>query len=248
MIFQDAMTSLNPLLSVGRQIEEIVQVHLGLDRRAARERALELLRMVGISAPERRLKAYPHELSGGMAQRVMIAIALACDPQLVIADEPTTALDVTVQEQILELLRSMCERLHTSVILITHDLGVVAGMTDRVAVMYAGDLVEIAPTPALFAEPAHPYTLGLLESVPRIDDVMDQDLPTIGGSVEGASQLRGCKFAPRCRFAQRLCWEKPPALEAVADDHSAACWVDVAATSAGQQTVLRSAANNERRS
>ncbi len=242
MVFQDAMTSLHPLIPVGQQIAETLRQHLGLSARDARAGALELLRRVGIAAPERRVHAYPHELSGGMCQRVMIAIAVACRPKLLLADEPTTALDVTVQAQILELIDQICQQSGTAVILITHDLGVVAAMTDRVAVMYAGAIVETAATDTLFARAAHPYTLGLLRSVPRLDQGLDDDLPVIPGSVETAAGAPGCRFAPRCGYAVDVCRANRPALARVADGHAAACWVDVAASDAAGRSILRSAA------
>jgi oligopeptide transport system ATP-binding protein len=228
MVFQDAMTSLNPLLPVGRQISETLEVHLGLSARQAEARALDLLRMVGIAAPERRLKAYPHEMSGGMCQRAMIAIALACGPKLLLADEPTTALDVTVQAQIFELIARICAETDTAMLLITHDLGVVAGMTDRVAVIYAGGVVETAETTALFARPTHPYTRGLLASVPRIDAGLGEALPTIPGSIDLARGRAGCSFASRCAHAGPRCREAAPPLIPFHPGHDRACWVDPA--------------------
>ncbi len=194
MVFQDAMASLNPLLSVGRQITETLEAHLAMTPGQASARALELLRLVGIAAPERRMRAYPHEMSGGMCQRAMIAMALACGPKLLLADEPTTALDVTIQAQIFELIGRICAETDTAMLLITHDLGVVAGMADRVAVIYAGRVVETAETTALFAHPTHPYTRGLLASVPRIDAGLGEPLPTIPGSVEA---VRGARLRVR---------------------------------------------------
>ena len=193
-----------------------------LGRRGARA-ALDLFRKVGIAAPEQRLRAYPHELSGGMRQRVMIAAAIACGRRLLLADEPTTALDVTVQAQILELLAGDLARIGMAVILITHDLGVVAGLADRVAVMYAGRIVETADTRTLFANPAHPYTRGLLGAVPQLDRGWDEELPTIPGSVATAAMARGCRFAPRCTLADTTCAEPPP-LAPVGDGHLVACW------------------------
>jgi peptide/nickel transport system ATP-binding protein len=225
MVFQDAMAALHPLIPVGRQVMEVLRRHLGLSASEARARALELFGQVGISAPERRLKAYPHELSGGMCQRVMIAMAIACGPKVLLADEPTTALDVTVQAQIVELLAQIRQASGMAVILITHDLGVVAGSTDRVAVMYAGTIVEIAPTSALFANPSHPYTRGLLAAAPRLDLGLDEDLPTIPGNVESARTALGCRFAPRCDHALALCLEKSPPPARVSADHYAACWL-----------------------
>ncbi|HZQ97868.1 MAG TPA: ABC transporter ATP-binding protein [Chloroflexota bacterium] len=228
MIFQDPMTSLNPVLTVGLQIEEALQEHLGYGRRRATERALELLEQVGIPAARERLRQYPHQFSGGMRQRAMIAMAIACGPKLLIADEPTTALDVTIQAQILDLLRRLRRELGMALILITHDLGVVAGMCDRVAVMYAGYIVEQAPTRRLFAQPSHPYTLGLLRSVPRLDGDPDADLASIEGAPPDLAALGpGCPFAPRCPFAMDKCAAEMPPLDEIEGDHSIRCWVDV---------------------
>ena len=223
MIFQDPGTSLHPLIRVGDQVAEVVRAHQGLPATAARARALDLFQKVGIAAPEQRLRAYPHELSGGMCQRVMIAAAIACSPRLLLADEPTTALDVTVQAQILDLLRAVSREAGMAVVLITHDLGVVAGMADRVAVMYAGRIVEMAATDALFARPAHPYTRGLLGSVPTLEGGWDEDLTTIPGSVQTAAKATGCPFAPRCTLASEVC-RAPPPLAQIAPGHFAACW------------------------
>ena len=224
IIFQDAMSSLHPMLPVGRQIVESVKAHERISTRAARQRALDLLRQVGIPAPELRIRAYPHELSGGMCQRIMIAMAIACEPKLIIADEPTTALDVTVQAQILDLLDDICKRSSASILLITHDLGVVAGKTDRVVVMYAGRVVETASTEDLFAGARHPYTQGLLRSVPRLDVGIGEDLPTIFGSVSQIANPVGCRFAPRCGYAQDICRVQEPPLEQVEAAHRSACW------------------------
>lgn len=223
MIFQDPATALHPLIRAGEQVAEAVRAHERIGAAAARARALDLFRRTGIAAPAQRLRAWPHELSGGMSQRVMIAAAIACSPRLLLADEPTTALDVTVQAQILDLIRSISAEAGMAVILITHDLGIVAGMADRVAVMYAGRIVETAPTGMLFAAPAHPYTRGLLGSVPLLDRGWDEELPTIPGSVLTASGARGCRFAPRCSLAADICRKVPP-LAAVGDGHLAACW------------------------
>ena len=223
MIFQEPMTALNPLFKVGEQIAETLREHEGLGRAAARARALQLIEHVGIGSPEQRLDQYPHELSGGMRQRIMIAIALACRPQLLIADEPTTALDVTIQAQILTLLRELQRELGMAVILITHDLGVVAQVVDRVIVMYAGRIVEEAPVDELFARPSHPYTKLLLESIPSLDREQER-LSTIPGMVPSLSALpAGCRFHPRCPLARPPCSEREPAPFVVSPGHSAAC-------------------------
>ncbi len=213
MIFQDPMTSLNPVLTIEEQLVETIVAHRPVGRDEARQRAIELLRMVGIPKPESRLRSYPHQFSGGMRQRVMIAMALALEPQILIADEPTTALDVTIQAQVLELLRRLTEEHGTALILITHDLGVVAGMTDRVAVMYAGFIVETASTSELFARPAHPYTVGLLHSIPRVDERDGEELIPIEGRPPDMRELPpGCPFAPRCAWRLSVCWEVNPEL------------------------------------
>jgi oligopeptide/dipeptide ABC transporter ATP-binding protein len=229
MIFQQPTSSLNPVWDVGQQIEEVLRIHRGMKGAAARGRALELLRMVGIPDPERRLKAFPHEMSGGMAQRVMIAMALACEPELLIADEPTTALDVTIQAQILDLMRDLRDETGTAIILITHDLGVVAEMADRVAVMYAGEIVEQTDVVSLFRKPLHPYTQGLIGSIPVVGDVKDE-LSVIPGNVPNLIDLpKGCRFAPRCttRIAEdvRIATEVHPELLPVDDKHTVRCWV-----------------------
>ena len=226
MIFQEPMTSLNPVLTIGDQVAEAAIVHQDLSRAAARGRAIELLRQVGIPEPEERVDHYPHQLSGGMRQRVMIAMALICRPQILIADEPTTALDVTIQAQILELLARLQQELGMAVLLITHDLGVVAGTADRVVVMYAGQVVESAPTPELFARPQHPYTEGLMESIPRLDRPRER-LHSIPGSVPAATAWpQGCRFHPRCPYAWDKCrTEEPPLLETGTAGHTARCWL-----------------------
>jgi peptide/nickel transport system ATP-binding protein len=226
MIFQEPMTSLNPVLPIGDQVAEAAIVHQRVSRAAARRRAIELLRQVGIPEPEERANHYPHQLSGGMRQRVMIAMALICHPQILIADEPTTALDVTIQAQILELLERLQRELGMAVLLITHDLGVVAGTADRVVVMYAGQVVETAPTAALFAQPGHPYTEGLMASIPRLDRPRAR-LHSIPGSVPAATAWPpGCRFHPRCPFAWEKCrTEEPPLLETGTEGQTARCWL-----------------------
>jgi oligopeptide/dipeptide ABC transporter ATP-binding protein len=224
MIFQDPMTSLNPLLTVGRQLTEVLELHRGLGRRAARARCAAALGEVGIPSPEERLDQYPHELSGGMRQRVMIAMGLLCEPALLLADEPTTALDVTIQAQILELMQEVQRRHGTAIVLVTHDLGVVAGMADRVAVMYAGRLVEKGPTGPLFAAPGHPYTRGLLDSVPRLEGAAGEALTSIPGSPPDLAALPpGCAFAPRCSEALDSCRAERPALVELPGARSSAC-------------------------
>ncbi len=224
MIFQEPMTSLNPSYTIGEQIIEPLMRHRGMSRQEARVRAIELLREVNIASPEERIDDYPHKLSGGMRQRVMIAMALACDPQLLIADEPTTALDVTIQVQILDLLRELKAGTRASIILITHDLGVVAEVCDEVAVMYAGEVVERAPVEALFDRPQHPYTVGLLGSIPRIEHRTDE-LATIEGLVPNMAELpAGCRFAPRCPFADSRCHRERPPVVALDDKHWSRCF------------------------
>lgn len=229
MIFQEPMTSLNPVLDIGRQIGEALTLHLGHGKGEARERALAMLRLVQIPEPERRLAQYPHELSGGMRQRVMIAMALACDPKLLIADEPTTALDVTIQAQILDIVRALSGRLGMATILITHDLGVVAEMAERVLVMYAGRKVEEAPVRSLLRSPRHPYTAGLLGAVPKLGSSVSgapvPKLAEIKGTVPSLREpIVGCAFAPRCTLAYDRCRVEAPPLEMVGDGHVSACW------------------------
>ena len=229
MIFQQPQSSLNPVWDVGKQIAEVLEIHRGMKHGPARARALELLRMVGIPDPSRRLKAFPHEMSGGMAQRVMIAMALACEPELLIADEPTTALDVTIQAQILDLMRNLRDETGTAIILITHDLGIVAEMCDRVAVMYAGEIVEQTDVTTLFRRPMHPYTRGLIASIPVVGAVQDE-LAVIPGNVPNLIDLpKGCRFAPRCltRIDEdvRLATEVHPELLPVVAGHDVRCWV-----------------------
>jgi len=231
IVFQEPMTSLNPVYSVGEQIAESLRLHEGLNRREAMDRAVEMLRLVRIPTPERRVKDYPHQFSGGMRQRVMIAIALACNPQLLIADEPTTALDVTIQAQILDLMLELKERLGMAILLITHAMGVVAETAQRVVVMYAGQVVEEAPVQALFAHPRHPYTQGLIRSIPRIDTAATHKvrLEAIAGTVPRLiAPPEGCRFAPRCRHAQPACSAATPPLRTVAPGHRVACILEAA--------------------
>ena len=228
IIFQDPMTSLNPVLPIGRQIAEVLVEHLGLSRRQVRSRTIELLELVGIPHAESRINNYPHQFSGGMRQRVMIAMALAYNPEILIADEPTTALDVTIQAQIVELVKRLRQELGMAVIWITHDLALVAGLAERVVVMYAGFVVEQAPVKELYKNPRHPYTIGLMQSVPGMDDDTTQPLSSIPGvppDMLGAPQ--GCPFAARCSYVMERCWEQNPELLPVAQDHVAACWWDV---------------------
>jgi peptide/nickel transport system ATP-binding protein len=237
MIFQEPMTSLNPVLTIGHQIAEVLTVHRGLSRKDAGERAIESLRLVHIPEPERRVEQYPHELSGGMRQRVMIAMALACEPRLLIADEPTTALDVTIQAQILDLMRELKKRTAAAIVLITHDLGVVAEMAARVVVMYAGRKVEEAPVAELFARPRHPYTRGLLDSIPKLSGGRGpmMRLSEIAGTVPSLVEpIKGCAFAPRCAHATARCRTEYPPFEERLPRHRVACWES--------ETILREAA------
>jgi oligopeptide transport system ATP-binding protein len=228
MIFQEPMTSLNPVLNIGRQVGEPLEIHKKRDRASIWDRCVDLLKQVRIPDPESRLRAYPHQFSGGMRQRAMIAMALACEPKLIIADEPTTALDVTVQAQILELLKDLTRDHHSSMILITHDLGVVARYADRINVMYAGRIVERGTSDEIFNDPRHPYTLGLMESVPRLNDSAGTRLrPITGQPPDLSNPPSGCPFHPRCRFALDRCREEEPPLEQLSDEHWKACWVDV---------------------
>ncbi|MGE0723529.1 MAG: ABC transporter ATP-binding protein [Alphaproteobacteria bacterium] len=226
IIFQEPMTSLNPVYTVGDQIAEVIRVHENVSRREALDRAIEMLRLVRIPTPERRVRDYPHQFSGGMRQRVMIAMALSCNPQLLIADEPTTALDVTIQAQILDLLQEMKEKFGMAIMLITHAMGVVAETAQRVVVMYAGEVVEEAPVRELFKNPSHPYTQGLIRSIPRIDTAATEKrrLEAIAGVVPRLIQPKpGCRFAPRCRHAMPACVAETPALRPVAQGHRVAC-------------------------
>jgi oligopeptide transport system ATP-binding protein len=229
MIFQDPMTSLNPVLTIGRQITEALTLHMGMNQTQALDRAVELLDMVGIPQAAERVDSYPHEFSGGMRQRAMIAMALSCVPQILIADEPTTALDVTIQAQILDLVRRLRDKLGMAIIWITHDLGIIAGLAERVLVMYAGFIVENAPVKDLYADPRHPYTLGLLASLPRVDTARSQGetLKPIGGFPPDLIGLpQGCPFQPRCLFRIDKCAENPP-LTQISPERHVACWVDV---------------------
>lgn len=224
MVFQDPMTSLNPVFSIGSQMTEVTRRHLGFSRTQAEERAAELLDLVGIASPRQRLKQYPSEFSGGMRQRVLIAMALSCEPELLIADEPTTALDVTIQAQILELLADLQSRLGLAVLLITHDLGVVAGMCDRVAVMYAGRLAEVASADDLYADPAHPYSVGLIRSTPRVDELQRRLVSIEGAPPDLARPPAGCPFHARCPVAEARCVTELPELVPNGEGRSVACW------------------------
>jgi oligopeptide transport system ATP-binding protein len=243
MIFQDPMTSLNPVLTISRQIGEALQLHLGMTQKQARNRTVELLKLVGIPSAEKRVDNYPHQFSGGMRQRVMIAMALSCNPKLLIADEPTTALDVTIQAQILDLIKRLKAEFNTAVIFITHDLGIVAGLCDRVQVMYAGKVIERGSTIDLYTDPRHPYTLGLLKSVPRLDEERKERLEPIPGMPPDLINAPpGCPFYPRCTYRQPRNNEEMPPLVAVAGEHEVACWVDIRTTephSIEDETALR---------
>lgn len=226
MVFQEPMTSLNPVLTIERQLTEALELHLQMDRAAATKRAVELLQMVGIPDPERRVKQYPHQFSGGMRQRVMIAMALSCNPRLIIADEPTTAVDVTIQAQLLELMKELTKQFGVALIIITHNLGVVARYADRVNVMYAGKIIEKGSSRDIYKNPKHPYTLGLLHSVPRLDQPRKEKLDPIGGQPPDLVNLPpGCSFRDRCRYAIERCAREVPPLIPVGDGHLSACWV-----------------------
>ncbi len=231
MVFQDPMTSLNPVLTIGKQLEEPLMLHVGMNKKQAEARAAELLTLVGIPNAKERLKDYPHQFSGGMRQRVMIAMALSCSPQILIADEPTTALDVTIQAQIMELVKRLRDELGMAVIWITHDLGVVAGLAQRVIVMYGGFIVEEAEVFELYKNPSHPYTIGLMRSLPRVDEKDRSRLEAIEGSPPVLyNRPTSCPFAPRCKWVIERCWKENPPLESVGPDrpdHRIACWVDV---------------------
>lgn len=239
MIFQDPMTSLNPVLTIGTQITEALELHLGMNKEKARKRAAELLKMVNIPEAERRLDDYPHQFSGGMRQRVMIAMGLSCSPQLLIADEPTTALDVTIQAQITDIIKRLKHELGMAIIWITHDLGVIAGLADRINVMYSGYIVETAPTKELFANPLHPYTVGLLGSIPRLDDNQKEKLTPIEGLPPDLVNMPiGCPFYARCAFGTDKCQQENPPLMSVGVKHWSACW-NYEAVRAKRDEILR---------
>lgn len=227
MIFQDPMTSLNPVFTIGNQIIEAIIKHQKLNKHQAKEKAIDMLRLVGIPSPEKRIDQYPHEFSGGMRQRAMIAMALSCEPKLLIADEPTTALDVTIQAQILELMKDLKDRLNTSIILITHDLGVVADVCSRIIVMYGGLIMEEGTSEEIFYEPKHPYTLGLMKSIPKVSDKENKErlIPIDGTPPDLLKPPAGCPFAPRCDYAMKVCMTQMPEYTKTSETHRAACWL-----------------------
>lgn len=227
MVFQDPMTSFNPVLTIGRQVSEPLEVHMGMNKKQAEDRVVEMLEKVGIPNPRDRLNDYPHQFSGGMRQRVMIAMALVCTPQILIADEPTTALDVTIQAQIVELAKALRDDLGMAIIWITHDLGIIAGLADEVAVMYGGFIIEMAPVRELYSHPNHPYTLGLLGSLPRMDETGQRRLVSIDGLPPVLLEKPNfCPFAPRCKYVVERCWKENPPLMQISPDHRVACWVN----------------------
>ncbi|RYG72173.1 ABC transporter ATP-binding protein [Lentibacillus lipolyticus] len=240
MIFQEPMTALNPVLTIGYQLREPLMIHKKMSKKEANQSSIALLEKVGIPNPKEKLSQYPHELSGGMRQRVMISIALACEPSLLVADEPTTALDVTIQAQILDLMKELQTELGMGVIFVTHDMGVVAEIADRVMVMYAGEVVEIADVESIFEDPQHPYTKGLLDSVPDVDGDV-QDLNVIQGSMPSLDEeISGCRFHPRCPFATDICKEKEPPLFGVTSNHSSKCWLQEVKTNGEPNAIARS--------
>ena len=227
IIFQDPMTSLNPVFTIGNQLMEAILLHTDKDKKQARERAIEMLTLVGVNEPESRLKQYPHELSGGMRQRVMIAMALVCEPDILIADEPTTALDVTIQAQILELMQDLQKKLGMAIIMVTHDLGVIASMCDEIIVMYGGRVCERGTADAIFYHPAHEYTKGLLRSIPKADNMNEKLIPIGGTPINLLQMPEGCAFCPRCESAMKICLKQQPAEFRVGEDHLASCWMNV---------------------
>lgn len=225
MVFQEPMTSLNPVLTIGTQLQEVLMYHKGVDKKEAVKESIKLLDSVGISDPKRRINDYPFQLSGGMQQRVMIAIALSCHPELLIADEPTTALDVTIQSQVLELLTNLKQKFGISILLITHNLGIVARYVNRLYVMYAGNFVETGTTKTIFKNPMHPYTIALLNAVPRLDTPKDNKWHAINGTPPNLAHLpNGCPFSPRCKYSKEICFTKKPSLEKIGENHYSACW------------------------
>ncbi len=227
IIFQDPMTSLNPVFTVGNQLEEAIMLHTSKNRKEAKARAVEMLTLVGVNEPESRIKQYPHELSGGMRQRVMIAMALACEPDILIADEPTTALDVTIQAQILELMQKLQEKLGMAIIMVTHDLGVIASMCDEIIVMYGGRVCERGTADDIFYQPSHEYTKGLLRSIPKTDNMGEKLLPIGGTPINLLNMPKGCAFCPRCEEAMKICLSEHPDELRVSDSHLASCWMNV---------------------